>query len=161
MAIAAAMYFLSDAADGKFDWLAPKKRLAPAFGSCLAAAVASSVAVFLALFASGIFIGFVKEFISMLLYAVAVSGFCLILCVVFRSAGRLGASIPFFVIVTLVLCPIFFNLNVLKPVKFMLPTFYYLQSLYNKEFMLYFVIYCAGVYGVAFLLNEILNFRDR
>lgn len=159
--IAAAMYFLGDLADGKFDWLAPKKRLAPAFGSCFAAAVASSAAVFAALFASGIFIGFVKEFISMLLYAVAVSGFCLILCIVFRSAGKLGASIPFFVIVTLVLCPIFFNLNVLKPVKFMLPTFYYLQSLYNKEFMLYFVIYCAGVYGVAFLLNEILNFRDR
>lgn len=159
--IAAAMYFLRDSADGKFDWLAPKKRLAPAFGSCLAASVASGGAVFAALLVSGIFTGFIKELAAMLLYALSSAGLCLVLCVVFRSAGKLGAAIPFFVIITLVLCPIFFNLNILKPVRFMLPTFYYLQSLYNKDFMLYFVIYCVGVYAVAYVLNEILNFRDR
>lgn len=159
--MAATMYFLQDSAAGKFDWLAPKKRLIPALGSCISAAVASGVAVLAALMLSGIFIGVAVELVAMLLYIIAVSGFCLILCVVFRSSGRLGASIPFFVILTLVLCPIFFNLNILKPIRFMLPTFYYLQALYNEKFMLYFVIYCLCLYSIAYILNQGLNFRDR
>lgn len=159
--IAAAMYFLQDSAAGKFDWMAPKKRLIPAFGSCFSASAASGAAVLAALILSGIFTKPAEELAAMILYITASAGFCLILCVLFRSSGKLGASIPFFIITTLVLCPIFFNLNILKPVRFILPVFYYLQSLYDKKYMIYFVIYCLCLYGTAYVLNQALNIRDR
>lgn len=52
--VAAAMYFLTDMEAGRYDWLSYKKRMAPAFGSCLAATAVSSFAVLIALFLSGI-----------------------------------------------------------------------------------------------------------
>lgn len=154
--MASAMYFIRDCAEGKFDWLSPKKRLAPAFGSCLAATSAASIAVFLALFISGIFESLGREVLSMFLYMIASAGFSLVLCVLFSSAGKLGATIPFFMIVMIVLCPIFFNLNFLKPIQHMLPPYYYLLSLYNDNYITYMLCYCIGIYVLVYILNLIL-----
>lgn len=154
--MSAAMYYIRDCADGKFDWLSPKKRLAPAFGSCLAACVASSLAVFAALFFAGIFENPGREILSMTLYMIAATGFSLVLCELFSSAGKLGAAIPFFMIVMIVLCPIFFNLNILSPIQHMLPPYYYLLSLYNDKYIIYMIYYCAGVYVLAYILSLLM-----
>lgn len=154
--MASAMYFIRDCAEGKFDWLSPKKRLAPAFGSCFAATSSASVAVFLALLVSGIFENPGRESLSIFLYMIASAGFCLVLCTLFSSAGKLGATIPFFMIVMIVLCPIIFNLNFLKPIQHMLPPYYYLLSLYNDNYIFYMICYCVCVYVLAYILNLIL-----
>ena len=155
--MAAAMYFLKDQAEGKYDWMPAKKRTAPAFASCLSAACFSGIAVFAALLLSNISVGFLSELISIVLFIVAATGFCLLLCVLFRSPGKLGASIPGIIIVMLVLSPIFFNVKVLRPVRLILPTYYYLQSTYNPEYYLYTFFYCMMIYAAAFLCNYLLN----
>lgn len=155
--MAAAMYFLKDQQEGKYDWMQPQRRMIPAFASCLSAALFSAVAVFAALAFSGIFTNFVSEFISMLLFVISATGFCLLLCVLFRSPGKLGATIPGIIIIMLALSPIFFNMKVLRPVRLMLPTYYYLNGVYNPAYYMYTLVYSVSIYFAAIILNPILN----
>lgn len=158
--LAAAMWFLKDAKDGKFDWLAPEKRLLPAFGSCFAASSVSCVVILIAAIMLNFNANIAYEIISSVLYAFSSAGFCLVLCVLFRSPSKLGAAIPFFMILMLALCPVFFNFNVLKPVQFALPPYYYLNSVYNHTYIIYMVLYCIIIYVLAFVLNHITNLKD-
>lgn len=155
--MAAAMYFLKDNIEGKYDWMPVKKRLAPAFASCLAASVFAGAAVVAALSFSGLSAGIIREVTAMMLFIMTSAGFGLILCICFRSPGKLGAFIPGIIIIMLALSPIFFNMKVLRPVRLMLPTYYYLNSVYNSEYYLYSLFYCTGVYAAAFVLNEVLS----
>lgn len=158
---AAAMYFLSDQAEGKYDWLSYRKKLAPAFGSCLSAIATSSVAVLIALCLSGMFTKAYLEITAMILYALSATGFCLVLCILFRSAGRLGACIPFLTIVMLVLCPIFFSINYLSEVRMLLPPWYYLNAVTDSGYIVQMAIYSVCTYTIAFVLNILLNRKER
>ncbi len=155
--MAAAMWFIKDISDGKFDWLAPKKRLLPAFGSCFAATSVSSVAVFITLLILRVSANWLYELILMMLFSFCAAGFCLVLCLLFRSFGKLGAAIPFFMLIMLVLCPIFLNIKGLMPIKLLLPPYIYLNSVYSIKYFLYMLIYCVAIYLFSFALNAILN----
>ena len=154
--ITAAMFFLQDQARGSFDWLTPKKRIVPAMATCLSAACLSGVAVFIAILCSDITTGFSRELIPMILFLIAATGFCTLLCLFFRSPGRLGALIPGIIIAMLVLSPIFFNVKVLRPIRLMLPTHYYLHSIYNTSYYIYMLMYIAVIYLLIFVVNACL-----
>ena len=153
--LASAMYFLKDQSDGKFSWLPKKKRLAPAFASCLSASCFSSIAVLLALQFSNISVDLKTELISMLLFVFSTSGFCLLMCLLFNSYGKLGAALPGLIIVMLVLSPIFFNLKSMKFLRILLPTHYYLYSIYNPIYHIYSIIYCVAVYSICLIINSL------
>ena len=155
--LAAALYYLQDQAKGRFDWMPAGQRILPAFGSCLSAATLATIAVFAAIQISGISTGIANELLPTLLYIFSTTGFCLIFCMCFRSAGKLGAIIPGIMIVMLILSPIFFNLKVLQPIRLALPTYYYLQSVYNPHYNIYAVVYCIITYAVALVLNYLLS----
>lgn len=154
--LAAAMYYLKDKRAGKFDWMPYSKRIIPAFAQCLAAVVPAGVAVLASIYIGGIARGVTSEFISMLLFVTAVSGFCLVMCIIFKSSGKLAASIPAMIVIMLAFSPVFFNLNMLKPLSLMLPTYHYLMAVYSGAYT-EFLIYIVCVYGFALLLNRILN----
>ncbi len=154
--LAAAMYYLKDKREGKFDWMPYSKRIIPAFAQCLAAVVPAGVAVLASIYIGGIARDVISEFISMLLFVTAVSGFCLVMCIIFKSSGKLAASIPAMIVIMLAFSPVFFNLNVLKPLSLMLPTYHYLMAVYSGAYT-EFLIYIVCVYGFALLLNRILN----
>ncbi len=155
--IAAAMYYLKDVEDGKYDWLPRRKHIIPAFAQCLSAIAMSSVAVFVALMCMDVHVNVFTELLSILLFAISATGFCLVLCMLYKKPGNLGATIPAMIIAMLILSPIFFNMIALKPIRLMLPTHYYLNSIYEPKYYLYFMIYIFAVYGVALLLNLVLR----
>lgn len=155
--VAAAMYFLTDMAEGRYDWISYKKRMAPAFGSCLAATVVSSFAVLVALYLSGLATDGILEILSMLVYTFAVTGFSLVMCTVFRSPGRLGALIPALLIVMGVMCPIFFNVNFLGWFRWLLPPYYYLNAITSADYIVYMAVYSVCAYILAYLLNIFLR----
>lgn len=159
--LAAAMYFLADQKAGKYDWLLPKRRLAPAFALCLNGAVFSAIAVIATLFVSGYSTGIVNEILSALLFVLMTTGFSLVFCTVFSSPAKLGATLPGIMIVSLIMSPIFFTLKVLRPVRLMLPTYYYLMSVHNARYYLYGLIYCVVIYGAVLLLNTVKNGSPR
>ncbi len=156
-AFAGAMYFLNDKKDGKYDWLPGNRCIIPAFAQCGAAALVSALAVFGAIVISGIGQCVLHEIICMLLFVLASAGFCLCFAVAFKKPSLLGAFIPVFVILMMVLSPIFFNITVLKPIRLMLPVHYYLYAVYDSEYLINFVFYIVLVYSFALLMNKIVN----
>jgi len=159
--ITAAMYFLNDQSQGRFDWLPPKKRIVPALATCFSATCLSALAVFIAISCTKIATGFFRELIPMLLYLLTVTGFCTLLCLFFRSPGKLGALIPGIIIAMLVLSPIFFNVKVLRPIRLMLPTYYYLHAIYNTSYYLYSLLYIAVLYLLIFVVNNCITNRKQ
>jgi len=155
--LASVMYFLKDQQEGKFDYLSPKKRYIPAFAYTLSAATLSAFAVILAVFLSGVSTGVLNEIITMVLYILASTAFCLCFCMVFKSYGKLGATIPALIILMLVLSPVFFEINVLVPVKMLLPSYYYLNAIYNVEFIFFMMIYAIVMFAVSYLLNKFIK----
>ena len=152
--ITGTMYFLQDQLKGRFDWLPTKKRIVPAFATCLSAACLSGLAVFVAILCSNFSTGIIRELMSMLLFIIAATGFCTLLCLLFRSPGKLAALIPGIIISMLILSPIFFNVKVLRPIRLMLPTYYYLHSIYNTSYYFYTLIYIAFVYLLIMSVNS-------
>ena len=154
-ALAAAMYFLEDNKSGRYDWLAKNKRIAPAFASCLSASILSSLAVFLAICISGNGNSVSEELLLSLIFAVSSAGFGVLFCIIFSSPLKLGACIPGIIIVTIVLSPIFFNLQILKPLRMMLPTHYYLYSVNDNKYIAYMIMYTAIIYALVFIINSL------
>lgn len=153
-ALASSMFFLNDKSKGTYDWLPPKKQIWPSMASCLSASIISSIAVLIIIFLSGISLGTAYEIAAMFLYIIALTGFCTIFSLVFRSYGTLGALIPGILIVSLILSPIFFNFKILRPVRLILPTYYYLQSVYNAKYLVNTLFYIVGTYSVCFIINS-------
>lgn len=158
-ALAAAMYFLEDNSCGKYDKLPCKKRIIPAFALCLASVTLSSAAVFAALSISGIASNFARELLTLVLFDFSAVGFALFFCTVFRSPAKLGACIPGIIIVMLVLSPIFFNFQILKPIRLLLPTFYYIYSVKDTAYIFYMIIYIISVYTAVFTINSVVKHR--
>ena len=156
---AAAMYFLKDRANGKFDWMSAEERIVPAFVQCLAAIIPAAAVVFVTVCFTDAYVGFIDELISMLLFVLSSSGFCLLMCTVFRSFGKLGAVTPPLVIAMMVLSPVFFDLSALRMLSLVMPTYYYLNSVYNAEYHFYSVIYIICLYIIILILNSGLKNR--
>lgn len=155
--LTAAMYFLKDNEEGRFNKMPPRKRAFPAFVSCLSAVIISSVTVLVTLFFSGIWTGFMNEAVSMLVYIFTATAFSLMICVVFKSYGKLGAVIPGIMISSLVLSPIFFSLKILKPLRMLIPTHYYLYSVYDSKYWIMGIMYSIIMLLAAMLLNRIMK----
>ena len=159
--LAAGMYFLADQEEGRYDWMSYEKRLRPAFGSCFAAATLSGIAVLVAVMLSGIRTAIWIELIAMMLFILSATGFGFLMATIFRSPGKLGASLPFFIISMLALCPIFFNVKMLPAIRLLLPPTYYLRSVYEPRYLGYAVVYTVSVYALTFVVNLVLNRNER
>lgn len=155
--LAAILYYQKDQERGVYDWLPAKAHIRPAFGTCIAAVVDAALAVILALALSGLFTTIFRELLAMLLYIPAVVAFCMLLGTVCRKADRMGQVIPFVMIITLVLSPIFFNLVSLKPLQILFPPYYYLYAVQDSAYLLYASIYAGVVFALNYLLHRILN----
>ena len=151
--LAAAMYFLKDKREGKYNWMSEQKRIIPAFAQCLAALVPAAIAVLAAVMFTDISVGFVRELLSMLLFVIGCSGFCLVMCMLFKNSGNLGAAVPAILVVMLAVSPVFITIDMLKPIGKLMPVYYYLNSIYNASYYLYFVYYIIGVYALAVAIN--------
>lgn len=83
------------------------------------------------------------------------------MCTVFRSPGKLGATIPGLIIVMGVMCPIFFNVNFLGWFRWFLPPYYYLNAITRADYILYMALYSVCSYILAYVLNILLNRNER
>lgn len=115
------------------------------------------VTMLLSLYALGIFVGFLREIICLILYAFSLSGFGMILTRTVKKISVLGTLIPILVIAEIIICPIFLNFNSMMSVAHIFPTYYYLRAISSDSYILYFAIYAlvtctAG--GIADLLSR-------
>ena len=112
---------------------------------------------FHSIFITGISVSVAREILIMILYAICAILFCMIVRLMCKDIKILSTCMPIIVIGLLAVCPVFFDLNFLRPVQFALPTYYYLNCVYDNTFIIYTVIYMAILTAVYALLCKILK----
>ena len=155
---AAAGYFMKERKDGIYDWLSPKDRIIPAFGSCFAAVFVSAVIVFVSIYAGKLNVDFVTETVTMLVYIFAATAFCVFMTAIFKNFTKFGPILPFMMIIMLVLCPIFFSIKFLPAVQFMIPPYYYLMSIYSFEYVWYMSVYSVITLIISYFLYSLKKY---
>ena len=126
-ALASALYSIGEQNNGSFIWLHPVKRgLLPLLSGFLAS-LPAGIASVLALILSGLGRGVGAECTAMLLHCCLSALFVEALRRVLRSETRFAAAIPVAVLLSLALTPVFADLNVLQPVRWVLPGYWYLR----------------------------------
>ena len=107
---------------------------------------------------SGITVSYVREFILMFLYLLAVTNFCVLLRRLFNSVFILGALLPVMAIIMIAFCPIFIDLQVNKIFQLLLPPYYYLNAVYDNKYIIYMILYIFITYIIGWL---VLKLREK
>ena len=126
--LASAMYYDEEVRRETFLRLsAPARRFLPLLCH-LTALLPMALAVMLALWAARLLGALPREAGLMLLYCLCAAAFSELVRKLCRTQARLGAATPVLLVLMLTLCPVFFDLNMLSPVRHLLPPFYYLNA---------------------------------
>lgn len=100
----------------------------------------------------------IKESLSMLFYLCSCIGLTTLLRTLSKKREYFLAAIPFFVIGSLILCPIFINLSSFLPeisnLNKLLPSTYYLSSLHSTKNALYLLLYSAAAFAISFAIRK-------
>lgn len=155
--MAAALYYIQDDNAGLFSWIPETSKIFVAFCCLLIAVLNVAVVVTVSLRMAGLGVNLFKEMLSILLYAICCTVFCLTLKQIFRSIKLYGAMIPLLMVVMIAVCPVFFDFRSLTAVQLLLPPTYYVNAAYDNKYLLYMVLY--SVAGAALCIG--LEFCQR
>lgn len=153
--LASAMYFLQDEKNGLFAWIPVKRRYLLIWGYHMIPILDGAVVVLAALWFSGMYAGWGRELLSMLLFTLMISGFCICCQILCGKSERLGSVMPMILLGMLVLCPVFLNVRQLHGVQLLLPPYYYLTSLHSGRTVMEMAVYAAAAFGLGYLLYRL------
>ena len=128
-ALSSGLYAIADARRETFLWLRePLRSLVPPLSHFLAA-LPVGLAALLALSIAGVSRGFGTELGTMLVYCVLCAVFTELLRRALRREEGFAAAIPAVLLLSLALTPVFAEIRVLQPVKWLLPGWWYLRRM--------------------------------
>ena len=61
---------------------------------------------------------------------------------------------PLLAVVMLLVCPVFFDLGMVRTVQFLFPPTYYINGVYQSRYLLYMTVYPLCCAGGCFLLDK-------
>lgn len=100
----------------------------------------------------------IKESLSMFFYLCSCIGLTTLLRTISQKREYFLATIPFFVIGSLILCPIFIDLSSFLPeisnLNKLLPSTYYLNSLHSIKDSLYLLLYSVVAFAISFAVRK-------
>ena len=157
--LAAAMYFIRDDQAGTFA-LVPQKNRGVVEFSCQMIAVGNvAVVALIAMVLAGLTGSILRELLALVMYVITVSLFCM---VVRRLCGKItavGVMLPLLVVVMLVVCPVFFDLGMMRTAQYIFPPTYYINAMASNRALLYMGVYALVMEAVYLLLGEVLHRR--
>ncbi|MCM1192069.1 MAG: hypothetical protein NC123_12150 [Butyrivibrio sp.] len=153
---AGAMYYMQDEQRGVFSGLSAKRRLFWALG-VQSVLLCDGVAVMLAaLKIAGVFTTWSREIPAAVLLGSSVLVFCNLVRLLCRRQEQLGSCIPLLLAGMLILCPVFLDINGLRPIQYLLPPYYYLKSIHTTFYLWGMVCYTI----VLFIGCVLLHYRQ-
>lgn len=146
--LAATMYFQQDQEKGVLDAVPFRKRRGYLYLCQLAAVGMMAAAALAALGFSGVFGRWYRELAWIVVYSVMCAGFCSLLQRVCGSLRRLAALVPVLMLLSFVLCPVFFSVGKWKLFSCLLPPYYYLSVAQDGSYLYKMLFYCVIVFGM-------------
>ena len=153
--LAAALFFMRDEQKGSYSFLPYSKKPLIAFACGFIAVLNLAVVMLLSLYAAGLGLSPLREMGSLLLFAVSGCLFGMLLQQITGSIRVMCALLPLLTVVMIAVCPVFFNIQSLEPLRLFFPPTYYIRSVYQNEYFLYTALYCLGMAALYALLRRL------
>lgn len=148
------MFYLQDQQEGIFLWMPIKhKRLFP-YLYILIGTLNGAMITWISIYLSGSFTTLQKELPLMILYVFSITGFCNIIAKILRTVKRMGTATLVITLVSLILCPVFIQIDIFPFLQHLLPTYYYLNGLYQIEIIFQMLLYAAFSFLFGLLLQR-------
>ncbi len=129
--MASGLYCYQEEQNGSYTWLSARARRWLPLLSHLIAILPAALAALLAMALAGVTVGLGRELLLMLLYIPAAAFFCELLRCLCPRQEHYGALIPVLTTAMLVLCPVFLDLKLLRPLRLLLPPTWLLRAVWN------------------------------
>lgn len=150
--LASAMYWQEDLRRGTFGWLSGGKQGLAELGCQVVALINVGAVAVLALVLSGTAASPGREALAMGMLVVCVAATSAALRRLCGSTRALAVLLPPVVVITLVICPVFFDLAALRTVQKLLPVTHYLTG--DLGGLAVYTAASLGVYGLLGLLKR-------
>ena len=155
--IAGVMYFRQDKESGVYEYLPKSEEWLYRLSSQMISMFLIGVVSLISLYLSGNTTSLPMELLLMAEYIVACALFSSLLDTVFGSLLIMGIVTPFIVLITFVMCPVFFSINGLLPIKCVFPTLYYLNGVHDVNWLIYGAIYIVAALVINIAADLIVN----
>lgn len=153
--LAADMYYLRDQAKGVLAAIPLRRRRRYLYLHQITVTGSVAVASLAALCFAGVFTTWYREILWMVVYIVMCMGFCSLLQRLCGNLRRLAVLIPVLMLVSFVLCPVFFSMRQMRMVQYLLPPYYYLNALHNSNYLYGMLFYCVLAWGIDLVWNRL------
>lgn len=155
--LATAMYYIRDDKQGTFAWVSQQWRFLPELGCHLASSLHVSAVCLVCLVISGLSGNIWTELAVLLLYSLCCSTLAMTLRQLFGSLRSLGTMLPLIIVISLIICPVFFDLGIIRDLQYIFPPTYYINAIYNIRYLLYMPIYIAVTIFIALAAQYLKN----
>ncbi len=155
--LATAMYYIHDDRAGTFSWVPQRKKGAVEFTCQMICVLNVSAVTLIALCLSGLAASLGREVLALLLYAICTALFCMTVRRLCGKLAVLGTVLPLLIVVMLVVCPVFFDLGMLRSLQYIFPPTYYINAQYSDRYLLLMAVYGLVLWLICFLSGKLLH----
>lgn len=127
-ALAAAMYYLEDRKNGTFAWVRCPWGWLPEVACQLVSVLQVAAVAGVCLALCGLSHSFFRELALTGLYGLCCCGFAMVLRRLLNRLGLLAVATPLLAVAMLVICPVFFDVGMLRPFQRIFPMGWYLRG---------------------------------
>ena len=144
--LATSMYFTVDKNKGRFSFAPTRYLPLIELGYELISTLNVAVAVFISMWALKVLKNPLTEIVSLLLYCVSVSVFCMLIRSIFSNLSIQSVVTPIITIVLIAVCPIFFNMGSIRWIQHLLPPTYFVNVGHSAVYLMYMLVYSLVVW---------------
>lgn len=153
--LAASMYYIRDTEAGTFAWVNRRWLFLPELGCQFTASLHVATVSIICLSFCGLTTNAWIELAILLLYSLCCSVFAMMLRQLCCSMKILGALLPLLIVVSLLICPVFFDLGAMRTFQYFFPPTYYINSAYQSQNLLYMAGYSAILAGITVAIQTV------
>ena len=152
---AAAMFYMDDEKKGTFSHVKQKNKFFVQFG-CIAIAVLNvSLVMFFSLMFARVNVPLTRELLSLVVFVLCCSSFCLLMSQILSKIHILGCIIPILMVIMFVFCPVFIDYGGFRNLQYLFPPTYYICSAYNNVYYLYACAYFVICTAIGYIISLI------
>lgn len=138
---AATLFFIQDKQSGTFSLIPEEKLPVTGYICQLIAILNVGLVMFISLFITDLSVSFFRELLLLLLFCISCSSFCSIIHLFIRNINIFSALLPLFIIISITVCPVFFDFGSMYFLQLLLPPTHYINAAYDNLSLLYMVLY--------------------
>lgn len=157
--LAGVMYHQQDKAAGTFARVPENRGFLLEMGCQLLILTNVLVVAEVALILTGDTRGFWPETGAFVVFLFACLGFSMLLGTLLSHRNAMAVAMPVIAVAMLAVCPVFFDLGILRRFQLLFPPTYFLRGLYQPQYLLWGMLYGCVTLLSAFALGKIVGNR--